>query len=193
MREDLEGCVPGRCDNEFLTGQIQTHPASAALVRVLRVCVGHLSAAAPYGKLCIRRGASAFVCLHLVGWEKRQRLGESYRGTLQGLERMLIKASYSTASSFLTVPAAGSTTLCFLTTSSPFSLSALLYFCLPPSLSLSLSLSLCVSFPSLCLTRFPPALYSTCHLEAQTADVLTLNWQWCDACLSIYYFSKLEM
>lgn len=72
--------------------------------------------------------------LQLGGCEERQRLGESCRETLQGLERMLIKASYSTASSFLTVPAAGSTTLCFLTTSSPLYLSALLYFCLllPP-------------------------------------------------------------
>ena len=80
--------------------------------------------------LCIRHHATSFVFLYLVGCEKRQRLGESCRETLQGLERMLIKASYSTASSFLTVPAAGSTTLCFLTTSSPLSLSALLYFCL---------------------------------------------------------------
>lgn len=92
--------------------------------------------------LCMRHHATGFVCLFLVGCEKRQRLGESCRETLQGLERMLIKASYSTASSFLTVPAAGSTTLCFLTTSSPLSLSAVLYFCL---LLFSVSFPVCVS------------------------------------------------
>ena len=91
--------------------------------------------------LCIQHHASSFVCRYLVGCEKRQRLGESCREILQGLERMLIKASYSTASSFLTVPAAGSTTLCFLTTSSPLSLSAVLYFCLPLFLSPSPSVS----------------------------------------------------
>lgn len=102
--------------------------------------------------------AALCVCT-LVGCEERQRLGESCRETLQGLERMLIKASYSTASSFLTVPAAGSTTLRFLTTSSPLSLSALLYFCL------SLLLSLSPSFPRLRLTCFlslglpPPAIW----------------------------------
>lgn len=87
--------------------------------------------------------AALCVCT-LVGCEERQRLGESCRETLQGLERMLIKASYSTASSFLTVPAAGSTTLRFLTTSSPLSLSALLYFCLSLSLCL-LPSPVCVS------------------------------------------------
>lgn len=98
--------------------------------------------------LCIQHHATSFVCLYIFGCEKRQRLGGSCRETLQGLERMLIKASYSTASSFLTVPAAGSTTLCFLTTSSPLSLSALLYFCLLLFLSASPSLSHSVSFCS---------------------------------------------
>lgn len=106
--------------------------------------------------------------VYLVGCETRQRLGESCTETLQGFERMLIKASYSTASSFLTVPAAGSTTLGFLATSSALSLSALLYFCL------FLSPSPSVSHP------FPFARSSTCHLEAQTADVwccLDVQWQ----------------
>lgn len=113
---------------------------------------------------CIQDHATSFVCLYLSGCEKRQRLGESCRETLQGLERMLIKTSYSTASSFLTVPAAGSTTLCFLTTSSPLSLSALLYFCLP---FLSVSFPICVSLASSC---------SVFHLpfESSIADVLTL-------------------
>lgn len=119
--------------------------------------------------LCIRHHATSFVCLHLVGCEKRQRLGESCRETLRGLERMLIKASYSTASSFLTVPAAGSTTLCFLTTSSPLSLSALLYFCLLLFLS-----------PSPSVSHLLPFAPSTCHSEAQTADVFALRRRRCD-------------
>lgn len=86
------------------------------------------------------------VCTSLAV-RKDRRLGERCRETLQGLERMLIKASYSTASSFLTVPAAGSTTLRFLPTSSPLYLSALLYFCLLLFLS---------PFPRLHLTCFPP-------------------------------------
>ena len=106
---------------------------------------------------CIRHRETSPVCLLRVGCEKRQRLGESCRETLQGLEKMLIKASYSTASSFLTVPAAGSTTLCFLTTSSPLYLSALLYFCLPLSLS---------SLPRLRLTCFP-SLRSVLHLPCE--------------------------
>lgn len=142
-------------------------PASAGCVHVrVWVCVG-LSVL--WTNPCIRHRATSFVCLHLVGCEKRQRLGESCRETLQGLERMLIKASYSTASSFLTVPAAGSTTLCFLTTSSPLSLSALLYFCL--------LLFLSPSFPRLCLTRFlslglPPAIWK---LKQQ------MFWLWVDS------------
>ena len=99
--------------------------------------------------LCIQYHTTGFVCLYVASCEKRQRLAKSCRETLQGLERMLIKASYSTASSFLTVPAAGSTTLCFLTTSSSplyllSSISVFLSFCLLPHLCLSRFLSRCI-------------------------------------------------
>lgn len=114
--------------------------------------------------VCVFESASAFLCAPVqicaygtelpalrvctsLAVRKDRRLGERCRETLQGLERMLIKASYSTASSFLTVPAAGSTTLRFLPTSSPLYLSALLYFCLLLFLS---------PFPRLRLTCFPP-------------------------------------
>lgn len=143
------------------TGQIQTH--QWVLVRCARahapVCVGPPLCSVRICAYGITQ--AALVCLYLAGCEKRQRLGESCREALQGLERMLIKASYSTASSFLTVPAAGSTTLRFLTTSSPLSLSALLYFCLPLLLSPSPSVSHLLPF----------AQSSTSYLKAQTADV----------------------
>ena len=148
--------MPRRGDGELQPGQIQTHQR-APIVSGLRLpFFFFMFRMSP----CIRHHATGFVCLFLVGCEKRQRLGESCRETLQGLERMLIKASYSTASSFLTVPAAGSTTLCFLTTSSPLSLSALLYFCLLLLLSPSLSVSfpICVSPASFSLGP-PPAIW----------------------------------
>lgn len=115
------------------------------------VSTGTCSLHLPFFTFCmnlfIRHRGTSFVCLYILSCEKRQRLGGSCRETLQGLERMLIKASYSTASSFLTVPAAGSTTLCFLTTSSPLSLSALPLFLSP---SLSVCFPVCVSVISFC-------------------------------------------
>lgn len=124
---------------------------------------------------CMCGGGGVSVCLHLVGWERRQRLGESYRETLQGLERMLIKASYSTASSFLTVPAAGSTTLCFLATSSLLSL-----YPLP---SISVSLPVCVSPALSPHLPFWKLGHSRCFDSAVDSDR--------DARLNIYYFSRI--
>lgn len=135
--------------------------------------------------LCIRHHTSSFVCLHLAGCEKRQRLDESCRETLQGLERMLIKASYSTASSFLTVPAAGSTTLCFLTTSSPLSLSALLYFCL----LLLLSSSRSVSFP-ICVSL--ASFRSVLHLHSGSSNSRCLGFS-STVCIIVEFFSKLKI
>lgn len=135
--------------------------------------------------LCIRHHTSSFVCLHLAGCEKRQRLDESCRETLQGLERMLIKASYSTASSFLTVPAAGSTTLCFLTTSSPLSLSALLYFCL----LLLLSSSFPVSFP-ICVSL--ASFRSVLHLHSGSSNSRCLGFS-STVCIIVEFFSKLKI
>lgn len=62
---------------------------------------------------------------------------------LSGVYRQLIKASYSVAGSFLTVPAAGSTTLCFLTASSPL---FIWFLCFPLFLSPSPSVAPPVSF-----------------------------------------------
>lgn len=162
----------------IITGQIQTEACELLCDMRALACLSLRQRPFKFCmNLCIRHHATSFVCLYLVGCEKRQRLGESCRETLQGLERMLIKASYSTASSFLTVPAAGSTMLCFLTTSSPLSLSALLYFCLRLFLSPSPSVSHLLPF----------ARSSTCHLEAHTADALTSSRRWCgglhDCCL----------
>ncbi len=176
MSKDLDGCVPCRGDNELYLDKFR-------LTSEYWLCACEcLSLHQPFFmfcmNLCIRHHATSFVCLYLVGCGKRQRLGESCRETLQGLERMLIKASYSTASSFLTVPAAGSTTLCFLTTSSPLSLSALLYFCLLPRLCLTCFLSL----------GLPPAIRK---LKQQ----MFLRWVDGDvtACMNVDCFSKFKI